>query len=164
MRAIPSILTAAGLAAMLYGASSSAITLDEFVERHDLDGNGLLAVEEVTAGPLLDRNGDGIVDRDELAAVASRLRSFRWVNPLAPGETYPGVRQDRPPLPILIWLGDRDFNYAANLEYMGFLYALGIPFERLILPGIGHSREAFATGGVAVMKFHERNFAAAQGL
>ncbi len=69
------------------------------------------------------------------------------------------ARSDRPPLPILIWLGDRDFNYAANLEYMGFLYALGIPFERLILPGIGHGSAAFVAGGVAVMKFHDGNFA-----
>ena len=92
MRAIPRTLTAAGLAAMLYGTSGSAITLDEFVERHDLDGDGLLAVEEMTAGPLLDRNGDGFVDRDELAAVARRPRSFHWVNPLPAGETCPGVR------------------------------------------------------------------------
>ncbi len=92
MRAIPRTLPAAGLAAMLYGTSGSAITLDEFVERHDLDGDGLLAVEEMTAGPLLDRNGDGFVDRDELAAVARRPRSFHWVNPLPAGETYPGVR------------------------------------------------------------------------
>ena len=71
------------------------------------------------------------------------------------------ARVDRPTLPILIWLGDRDFNYTANLEYMGFLYGLGIPFERLILPGVDHSAKAFEAGGLAVMRFHERNFATA---
>jgi len=70
------------------------------------------------------------------------------------------ARGKQPPLKILLWLGTDDFNYAANLEYMGFLYALDIPFERLIVPGGGHNTGIFAAAGVDVMKFHQRNFEA----
>ena len=60
---------------------------------------------------------------------------------------------------ILIWVGTKGFNYEATLEYMGFLYGLGIPFERLIVPDAGHdSGQIYETVGVELMKFHEASF------
>ena len=35
---------------------------------------------------------------------------------------------------IMIWVGNKGFNYEATLEYLGFLYGLGIPAERIVAP------------------------------
>ncbi len=89
---IHSFLTAA--AAMAWAAAAQAITVEEFVERHDANGDGLLSVEEVDLGGLLDANRDGIVQHAELETISRTLarRQFRWVNPLPDGETCEGVR------------------------------------------------------------------------
>jgi endo-1,4-beta-xylanase len=54
------------------------------------------------------------------------------------------AQADEPPLQILIWVGTKGFNYESTLEYMGFLFGLGIPFERLV--------------GLELMRFHEAAF------
>lgn len=59
---------------------------------------------------------------------------------------------------ILIWVGTKGFNYEATLEYMVFLYGLGIPFERLIVPDAGHNVEIYEAAGIELMKFHEASF------
>ena len=81
-------------AVLASAAAAQAITIEAFVERHDADGDGLLSVDEVDLGGLLDANRDGIVQLAELEAVSQTFarRTFRWVNPLPDGETYEGVR------------------------------------------------------------------------
>ena len=65
----------------------------------------------------------------------------------------------QPPLNIMIWVGNKGFNYEATLEYLGFLYALGIPVERLVAPGVDHNPNAFyAARGVELLQFHDRHW------
>ncbi len=67
-----------------------------------------------------------------------------------------------PGLKILIYVGNKGFNYENNLEYMKFLESLKIPFERLIIPDAPHSgRIIYQKKGVEIMRFHADNFAAA---
>ena len=69
------------------------------------------------------------------------------------------AQSGKPPLKILIWVGTNGFNYETTLEYMGFLYGLDIPFERLIVPDAGHdSGQIYEAAGIELMKFHEASF------
>ena len=64
-----------------------------------------------------------------------------------------------PDLKILIFVGDKGFNYSNNLEYMGFLKSLEIPFRKLIVRGAPHSaRIIYEKKGLEIMKFHAENF------
>ena len=73
------------------------------------------------------------------------------------------ARHPQPPLKILVHVGTKGFNYECNLEYMQFLDSLKIPYERLIVPDVPHSAMLiYEKQGLALMKFHERNFKAAQ--
>lgn len=334
---------------LVFAASSHAVSVDEFFALNDANGDGKLAVDELDLGAMMDADGDGIVTRAELQAIAARAQppEFRWVNPIPEGTTYPvqhatfdsqsmqhpvgyciylppgysddtserypvvyylhggrpgnetvsiglsrhideamrsgqvppaiyvfvnggavshynypqknslavdvfvkeliphvdatyrtiadrsgralqgfsqggrgttrimfkypelfvsaaaggpgyaterqiseagGVeRDDRVPgmpvytfapdenaferaraytrgditqLKILIWVGTEGFNYEATLEYMGFLYGLGIPFERLIVPGARHDpNQIYEKSGLTLMRFHARSFA-----
>ena len=92
------------------------------------------------------------------------------------GEESPGVRFDKgndawtlakeyslrkspPPLKPLIWVGTKGFNYEYNLKYLKYLDSLGIPSEKLIVPGATHSaRLIYEKKGLDIMRFHERNF------
>lgn len=92
------------------------------------------------------------------------------------GEESPGVRFDKgndawtlakeyslrkspPPLKPLIWVGTKGFNYEYNLKYLKYLDSLGIPSEKLIVPGAPHSaRLIYEKKGLDIMRFHERNF------
>lgn len=66
----------------------------------------------------------------------------------------------RPRLNILIHVGTAGFNYTATLEYMGFLYALGIPFERVIVPDVPHSAaQIYEKAGMEIMAFHAKHLA-----
>ncbi|MFP6872718.1 MAG: alpha/beta hydrolase-fold protein [Verrucomicrobiales bacterium] len=69
-------------------------------------------------------------------------------------------RNDRPGLPILIWCGDKGFNYETNLEFLNYLNnELKVPAKRLIAPGIAHSASnIYEKHGVKIMQFHQRNF------
>ncbi len=65
----------------------------------------------------------------------------------------------QPPLSIMIWVGTKGFNFQATLEYLGFLYGLGIPAERLVVPGAGHHPGAiYERNGVDLLKFHDRHW------
>lgn len=67
----------------------------------------------------------------------------------------------KPPLNILIFGGDEGFNYQNNLDYMGFLRELDIPYEHIVVPGVGHSATGiYEKKGLEIMRFHERNFQA----
>lgn len=60
---------------------------------------------------------------------------------------------------ILIYVGSKGFNYENNLAYMAYLKDLGIPFEKLIVPGVAHSsRGIYEKQGLEIMRFHARNF------
>jgi hypothetical protein len=63
------------------------------------------------------------------------------------------------PLRILVHVGTSGFNYDNNLDYMKFLEALGIPFQRLIIKGVPHSAmKIYEKRGIALMRFHAANF------
>jgi S-formylglutathione hydrolase FrmB len=69
------------------------------------------------------------------------------------------LRKSPPPLKPLIWVGTKGFNYEYNLKYLKYLDSLGIPFEKLIVPGAPHSaRLIYEQKGLDIMRFHERNF------
>ena len=74
------------------------------------------------------------------------------------------AREEAPPLEILVAVGTRDFNYEANLEWMGHLQSLGIPFRRQVVPEAPHSAvPLYEQIGDEIMQFHERCFARAVG-
>ncbi len=59
----------------------------------------------------------------------------------------------------MIFVGDEGSNYQNNLQYMDFLDSLGIPYERLVVKGAGHSaREIYETEAPRIMRFHSKNF------
>jgi len=82
----------------------------------------------------------------------------------APGyNTYDLARKyaagDRIPFSILVYVGNKGFNYQNNLEYMKFLTSLKIPFKRLIIPDAPHSgRIIYEKKGNEIMTFHADNF------
>jgi endo-1,4-beta-xylanase len=66
-------------------------------------------------------------------------------------------------LPIQIHVGTKGFNYQNNLAYMKFLDELKIPYEKVIVEGAPHSAaKIYEKRGLEIMKFHEKNFAAAR--
>lgn len=70
----------------------------------------------------------------------------------------PGFKHE---LNILIYVGNKGFNYQNNLEYMKFLDSLKIPYEKLIIPDAPHSGKIiYEKKGVEIMQFHAKNFAA----
>ncbi|MGE3808151.1 MAG: alpha/beta hydrolase [Gemmataceae bacterium] len=65
----------------------------------------------------------------------------------------------KPPLRILVVVGDKDMNYQANLDWMEHLRGLKIPFEKIIVAGVPHSSKlVYDKVGLDVMKFHAENF------
>ncbi|NKB98793.1 MAG: 1,4-beta-xylanase [Pseudomonadales bacterium] len=72
-------------------------------------------------------------------------------------KTYLNGRYDD--LAVMIWVGTKDFNYAATLEYFGYLYALDISAERLIAPDVDHNPLKFYNAhGVKLLQFHDRHW------
>jgi S-formylglutathione hydrolase FrmB len=69
------------------------------------------------------------------------------------------AKNPKPPLKILVHVGTKGFNYENNLEYMEFLKALRIPFERLIVEDAPHSASViYEKRGLEMMNFHATNF------
>ena len=69
------------------------------------------------------------------------------------------AKNPEPKFRILVYVGDKGFNYANNLEYMEFLKSLEIPFERLIVKDAPHSAKViYAKNGLDIMKFHAESF------
>ena len=63
------------------------------------------------------------------------------------------------PLRILVVVGDKDMNYQANLDWMGHLRSLKIPFEQRIIQGVPHSTGmVYERAGLEIMKFHAESF------
>jgi endo-1,4-beta-xylanase len=62
-------------------------------------------------------------------------------------------------LRILVVVGDKDMNYQANLDWMGHLRSLKIPFEQRIIEGVPHSTGmVYERAGLEIMKFHAESF------
>lgn len=65
----------------------------------------------------------------------------------------------RPPVRLLVFVGDNDFNYQANLDYMAHLDRLKIPHERLVVPDTPHSaQQVYQRRGLDIMNFHAESF------
>lgn len=65
----------------------------------------------------------------------------------------------QPPLPILIFVGDKGFNYENNLAYMEYLKSLKIEHQSLVVPGVGHDiKGIYKLRGPVLMQFHAENF------
>ena len=72
------------------------------------------------------------------------------------------ARSPDPRPPVAIWIGTKGFNYEATLEYLGFLYGLGLEPTRFVVDGVGHNPlHLYEAIGVDLMCFHAANFAAA---
>lgn len=68
------------------------------------------------------------------------------------------AKNPRPELKILIHVGTKGFNYPGTLGYMGFLYALDIPFEQVIVPEVPHSAfQIYEKAGMEIMGFHAKH-------
>ena len=69
------------------------------------------------------------------------------------------AKKQAPKLRILIFVGDKGFNYQNNLEYMKFLRTLNIPFEKIIVKGAAHSAMTiYKKRGQEIMRFHAASF------
>ena len=65
------------------------------------------------------------------------------------------------PLPILIHVGTKGYNYQNNLAYMEFLTELRIPHQKIIVEDAPHSAlKIYDERGLDIMNFHARNLAA----
>ena len=68
----------------------------------------------------------------------------------------------KPELNILVYVGNKGFNYQNNLEWMKHLKKLKIPYERIIVADAPHSATIiYEKRGVEIMGFHAANFAKA---
>ena len=69
------------------------------------------------------------------------------------------AQQKSPALRILVYVGNKGFNYENNLEWMAHLKSLGIPYERLIVDDAPHSATIiYGKQGETIMKFHAESF------
>jgi len=65
-----------------------------------------------------------------------------------------------PELKILVYVGDKGFNYQNNLEYTAFLTSLGIAHRRLVVTDAPHSASIiYQKKGIEIMRFHAGNLA-----
>ncbi|MEC8554963.1 MAG: alpha/beta hydrolase-fold protein [Planctomycetota bacterium] len=63
---------------------------------------------------------------------------------------------------MLVFVGDKGFNYENNLEFMSFLKTEGIPFERLVVPDAPHSAKIiYEKRSKDILDFHQKSFRAA---
>ena len=73
-------------------------------------------------------------------------------------------REDRPALPIRLWVGTKGFNYEFNLKFSDYLKELGVEHDLLIAEGVDHSAYRFyEKRGLELMQWHQANFAKAKG-
>lgn len=70
--------------------------------------------------------------------------------------------ENLPSLSLLVVVGTADFNYQANIEWMGHLQSLDIPFERFIVGEAPHSADhLYEKLSDKIMQFHQKCFAKA---
>lgn len=74
------------------------------------------------------------------------------------------AKHPQPPLRILVFVGNKGFNYENNLEWMQHLKSLGIPFDHIIIDDAPHSAtNIYKKRGDEIMKFHTESFRMAKG-
>jgi len=70
------------------------------------------------------------------------------------------AKHKTPELKILVYVGDKGFNYQNNLAYTDFLHEIGVPHRRLVVPGAPHSATViYEKKGLEIMRFHAGNLA-----
>ncbi|MEM0968938.1 MAG: alpha/beta hydrolase-fold protein [Verrucomicrobiota bacterium] len=63
------------------------------------------------------------------------------------------------PLPVLLWVGTKGFNYEYNLKFSAFLEELNVAHELHEEPDVGHSaKEIYDQSGERIMLFHQKHF------
>ena len=68
-------------------------------------------------------------------------------------------KHKEPKLNILVYVGDKGFNFHNNLEWTAFLKTLDIEHRMLIVPGAEHSAmKIYESHGLEIMRFHQANF------
>ena len=68
-------------------------------------------------------------------------------------------RKSAPTLRPLIWVGSKEVNYQANLDFMNYLDQLGLPYQKLVAPRIAHNAvKIYDIRGDVILKFHDSNF------
>jgi len=73
------------------------------------------------------------------------------------------AKDPKPALRILVYVGNKGFNYENNLEWMQHLKSLGIPFDHIIIDDAPHSASIiYQKRGDEIMKFHAESFRLAQ--
>ena len=74
------------------------------------------------------------------------------------------AKDPKPPLRILVYVGNKGFNYENNLEWIQHLKSLSIPFDYIIVDDAPHSATIiYKKRGDEIMKFHAESFRLAQG-
>lgn len=74
------------------------------------------------------------------------------------------AKDPKPPLRILVYVGNKGFNYENNLEWMQHLKSLSIPFDHIIVDDAPHSATIiYQKRGDEIMKFHAESFRLWQG-
>ena len=73
------------------------------------------------------------------------------------------ARTDAPKLNLMIYVGDKGFNYKNNLAYSKFLDSLGIKHKLVISPGAEHSaKQVYEAKGLEIARFHASHLIDAQ--
>jgi len=73
------------------------------------------------------------------------------------------AEKPEPPLNILLWVGNKGFNYEYNLKFSDYLNELGLKHDKLIVPDAPHSAKIiYEKNGNELMRFHQENFAKAK--
>ena len=68
-------------------------------------------------------------------------------------------RKSAPSLRPLIWVGSKEANYKPNLNFMNYLDQLGVPYQKLVAPEIGHNAGGiYEIRGDVILEFHDANF------
>ena len=68
-------------------------------------------------------------------------------------------RKSAPPLRPLIWVGSKEANYQSNLDFMNYMDQLGLPYQKLVAPGIDHhAGRIYEIRGDVILEFHNANF------
>lgn len=74
------------------------------------------------------------------------------------------AKAPKPSLRILVYVGNKGFNYENNLAWMQHLKSLGIPFDHIIIDDAPHSATIiYNKRGDEIMKFHAESFRLAKG-
>ncbi|MEL6105613.1 MAG: alpha/beta hydrolase-fold protein [Planctomycetota bacterium] len=96
------------------------------------------------------------------SAESETLRFAKGDNAYDLARAY-AARKDAPKLNLMIYVGDKGFNYENNLAYSKFLDSLGITHKLVIVPGAEHSaKQVYEGKGLEIARFHASNLVEGQ--